>query len=170
MPKDRFRILFLLTGKSFFWVVEIESDSAADGLSGGLRVCLSLGFRLLSQHVLYWICSISSPLLLPLPHFPKPQNFSLSSMISLLFLCAKPFVPNVFSFTDAVPLHFLFFLSSSFLLQISRHSSCSVSHSASPSLSRWGVVHRTDGRFLGKRLCDLQEYGRSLYHEDRDWP
>lgn len=66
---------------------------------------------------------------LPLPHFPEPQNFSLSSMISLLFLCAKPFIVlNVFSFIDVVLLHWLFILSfaPSFFqpfLQISCHLS-----------------------------------------------
>lgn len=56
-------ILFLFAGKSIFWVVEIETESAAmvsvsaaDSLfEGGL----SLGFRLLSHCVLYWICSIA---------------------------------------------------------------------------------------------------------------
>lgn len=87
VPQERFSILFLLAGKSIFWVVEIEHESAVDGLRGGIQVCFSFGFRLLSQRVIYWICSIS----LPLPHLPEPQNFSLSPMISLLFFCAKRF-------------------------------------------------------------------------------
>lgn len=39
-----------------------------------------------------------------------------------------------------------------------------------PPLLRWGAVHGADGRFLGSRLCDLQEHGRSLHNEDGDRP
>lgn len=70
------------------------------------RVCLSLGVRLLSQCVLYWICSISSFLPFLCPYLPEPQNFSLSPMISSLFFCTKLLFSLIsFSFIAAVPLH-----------------------------------------------------------------
>lgn len=76
-----------------------------------VQVCLSLGLRLLSQCVLYWICLISSFLpflcLICLNH-----NISLSHpwfpFCSSVYLYISQ---NLFSFIDAVHLHFYnFFL------------------------------------------------------------
>ncbi len=126
-----------------------------------------------------------------LPHLPEPQNFSLSPTISLLFICTKLFSFSLMSFPSLLvirftlktflsnPFHFFPFSSPPlfplsvllyklFFSYVFVLNPFSLSHHLCNCLCRWGVVYRTDCRFPGQRLCDLQKYGWSLHHEDRD--